>query len=160
MADGRVLLSAASLTKPGNFDLSTMDSGLFLGLNLFAVLPGPLPGRETVDKLLIAGHTLAQRLRGELRDARGEPLTEARLTRDAPRGCRGQRLIWARAKKGAIRHNAPLNCDAASSITTIVIMCSTIRNFRMRSLIDYSSSCANSRRNIRSSLQPTLPRNE
>jgi cell division protein ZipA len=80
VADGRVLLSAASLTKPGNFDLSTMDSGLFLGLNLFAVLPGPLPGRETVDKLLIAGHTLAQRLRGELRDARGEPLTEARLT--------------------------------------------------------------------------------
>lgn len=80
MADGRVLLSAASLTKPGNFDLATMDSGLFLGLNLFAVLPGPLPGREAVDKLLIAGHTLAQRLRGELRDARGEPLTEARLT--------------------------------------------------------------------------------
>ena len=80
MADGRVLLSAASLTKPGNFDLATMDSGLFLGLNLFAVLPGPLPGRDTVDKLLIAGHTLAQRLRGELRDARGEPLTEARLT--------------------------------------------------------------------------------
>jgi len=80
MADGRVLLSAASLTKPGSFDLSTMDSGLFLGLNLFAVLPGPLPGRDTVDKLLIAGHTLAQRLRGELRDARGEALTEARLT--------------------------------------------------------------------------------
>lgn len=80
MADGRVLLSAASLTKPGNFDLATMDSSLFLGLNLFAVLPGPLPGRDTVDKLLIAGHTLAQRLRGELRDSRGEALTEARLT--------------------------------------------------------------------------------
>ncbi len=80
MSDGRVLLSAASLTKPGNFDLATMDSGLFLGLNLFAVLPGPLAGRDTVDKLLMAGHTLAQRLRGELRDARGEALTEARLT--------------------------------------------------------------------------------
>jgi len=80
MADGRVLLSAASLTKPGNFDLATMDSSLFVGLNLFAVLPGPLPGRDTVDKLLIAGHTLAQRLRGELRDSRGEALTEARLT--------------------------------------------------------------------------------
>lgn len=80
MADGRVLLSAASLTKPGNFDRATMDSSLFLGLNLFAVLPGPLPGRDTVDKLLIAGHTLAQRLRGELRDSRGEALTEARLT--------------------------------------------------------------------------------
>lgn len=79
MADGHILLSAASLTKPGNFDLATMDSSLFLGINVFAVLPGPLPGRDTVDKLLLAGHTLAQRLRGELHDSKGQPLTEARL---------------------------------------------------------------------------------
>jgi cell division protein ZipA len=79
LADGRVLLSAASLTRPGGFDLNTMDSTLFLGLNLFAVLPGPMPGRDTVDKLLLAGHTLAQRLRGELRDSAGEVLTEVRL---------------------------------------------------------------------------------
>lgn len=78
-ADGRVLLSAASLTKPGRFDLATMDSSRFLGLNLFAVMPGPLSGRDTVDKLLLAGHTLAQRLRGDLLDSRGEALTEARL---------------------------------------------------------------------------------
>ena len=89
VADGRVLLSAASLTQPGNFDLETMDSNLFLGLNLFAVLPGPLAGRETVDKLLGVGHTLAQRLRGELRYSHGEALTEVRLTelrREAARG--------------------------------------------------------------------------
>jgi FtsZ-interacting cell division protein ZipA len=43
------------------------------------VLPGPLSGRETVDKLLLAGHTIAQRLRGDLLDSRGEALTEARL---------------------------------------------------------------------------------
>jgi len=79
VADGRVLLSAASLTQPGSFDLATMDSNLYLGLNLFAVLPGPLPGRDTVDKLLLVGHTLAQRLRGELRDSSGEVLSEARL---------------------------------------------------------------------------------
>jgi cell division protein ZipA len=79
LGDGRVLLSAASLTRPGGFDLSNMDSTLFLGLNLFAVLPGPLPGRETVDKLLLVGHTLAQRLRGDLRDSRGDVLSEARL---------------------------------------------------------------------------------
>lgn len=77
--DGRVLLSAASLTRPGGFDLATMDSLLYRGLNLFAVLPGPLSGRETVDKLLLAGHTIAQRLRGELQDSRGELLNEARL---------------------------------------------------------------------------------
>jgi len=77
--DGRPLLSAASLTRPGSFDLATMDAALFRGLNLFAVLPGPLSGRETVDKLLLAGHTIAQRLRGDLLDSRGEALTEARL---------------------------------------------------------------------------------
>lgn len=90
VADGRVLLSAASLTQPGNFDLDTMDSNLFLGLNLFAVLPGPLAGRETVDKLLSVGHTLAQRLRGELRDARGEPLSEARLAELRHEAARGE----------------------------------------------------------------------
>lgn len=79
VSDGRVLISAASLTRPGSFDLGNMDSMLFLGLNVFAVLPGPLPGRDTIDKLLLVGHTLAQRLCGELRDARGEALTEARL---------------------------------------------------------------------------------
>jgi cell division protein ZipA len=78
-ADGRPLLSAASLTRPGSFELATMDAALFRGLNLFAVLPGPLSGRETVDKLLLAGHTIAQRLRGDLLDSRGEALTEARL---------------------------------------------------------------------------------
>ena len=77
--DGRTLLSAASLTMPGSFDLATMDAGFYRGLNLFAVLPGPLPGRDTVVKLLLSGHTLAQRLRGDLLDSRGEPLTESRL---------------------------------------------------------------------------------
>ena len=77
--DGRALLSAASLTRPGSFDLAIMDAALYRGLNLFAVLPGPLPARDTVDKLLLSGHTLAQRLRGDLLDSRGEPLTESRL---------------------------------------------------------------------------------
>lgn len=77
--DGRTLLSAASLTRPGSFDLTSMDAASYRGLNLFAVLPGPLPGRDTVDKLLLSGHTIAQRLRGDLLDSRGEPLTESRL---------------------------------------------------------------------------------
>ena len=77
--DGRVILSAASLTRPGSFDLASMDSSLFLGLNLFAVLPGPLAGKDTVDKLLTVGHTLARRLRGDLLDGRGEALSETRL---------------------------------------------------------------------------------
>ena len=60
-------------------DYIEMDAASYRGLNLFAVLPGPLPGRDTVDKLLLSGHTIAQRLRGDLLDSLGEPLTESRL---------------------------------------------------------------------------------
>ena len=38
--DGRVVVSAANLTKPGTFRLATMDAEMFSGLNVFAVLPG------------------------------------------------------------------------------------------------------------------------
>jgi cell division protein ZipA len=79
LADGRVLMSAASLTKPGSFDLATMDAMRYLGINLFVVLPGPVPGRDAVDKLLSVGHTISQRLKGNLLDSRGQTLTEARL---------------------------------------------------------------------------------
>lgn len=87
--DGRALLSAASLTRPGTFDPRTIDGLLFAGLNLFAVLPGPLPPRETVERLVLVGRTLAQRLRGEALDGRGQPLTDARvaeLRREASEG--------------------------------------------------------------------------
>lgn len=79
IGDGRVVLSAASLTRPGTFDPRTIDGLLFGGLNLFAVLPGPLPPRETVERLCLAARTLAQRLRGDTLDSRGQPLTEARV---------------------------------------------------------------------------------
>ena len=54
MRDGRVIVSAAALAQPGTFDPSIMDSQRFSGLNLFAVLPGPLPERETFDELVRA----------------------------------------------------------------------------------------------------------
>lgn len=89
IGDGRVLLSAASLTRPGTFDPRTIDGLLFAGVNLFAVMPGPLPPRDTVERLLLVGRTLAQRLRGEALDAKGQPLTDARvaeLRREAVEG--------------------------------------------------------------------------
>lgn len=79
IGDSRVLLSAASLTRPGTFDPKTIDGLLFAGLNVFAVMPGPLPARETIERLCLVGRTLAQRLRGEAQDSKGLPLTEARV---------------------------------------------------------------------------------
>ncbi len=79
LGDGRVIMSAASLTRPGTFQLATMDTQLFGGLSLFAVLPGPLPHRDAMDRLCLVARTLAQRLRGHAHDERGQPLTDARI---------------------------------------------------------------------------------
>ncbi|HEY8507141.1 MAG TPA: cell division protein ZipA C-terminal FtsZ-binding domain-containing protein [Steroidobacteraceae bacterium] len=76
--DGRAILSAASLTKPGTFDLETMDTTRFGGLNLFAVLPGPLPPSAAFDELLSTARALNARLAGALQDDRGQPLTPTR----------------------------------------------------------------------------------
>jgi len=76
--DARAMLSAASLTKPGTFAMSTIDAQRFGGLSLFAVLPGPLPPQETFDELLLTARNLNDRLQGALQDERGEPLTPVR----------------------------------------------------------------------------------
>lgn len=77
--DGRVVFSAASLTKPGVFNLDEMDGDRFAGLNLFAVLPGPMPAESAVDRLVDTARALAARLNGDLLDRRGEPLTSPRI---------------------------------------------------------------------------------
>jgi FtsZ-interacting cell division protein ZipA len=77
-ADGRALLSIASLTKPGTFESHSIDMQRYSGLNLFTVLPGPLPGPEAVDELLVCAQVLSQRLRGTLQDDQGQPLSPAR----------------------------------------------------------------------------------
>jgi cell division protein ZipA len=79
--DGRVMVSAAALAQPGTFDPSIMDSQRFSGLNLFAVLPGPKPERDTFDELVHAARQLAERLDGTLADQHGEELTSQRIAR-------------------------------------------------------------------------------
>jgi len=79
--EGRVVLSAAALAQPGTFDPSIMDSQRFSGLNLFAVLPGPKPERETFDELVRAARQLADRLDGKMADQHGEELTSQRIAR-------------------------------------------------------------------------------
>jgi cell division protein ZipA len=76
--DGRALLSIASLNKPGTFDLHSIDLQRYGGLNLFTVLPGPVPGADAVDELLVCAQVLSQRLRGTLQDEHGQPLSPAR----------------------------------------------------------------------------------
>ena len=77
--DGRALLSVASLTKPGTFDGTRVDLQRFSGLNLFTVLPGPLPAADAVDELLHCAGILAARLSGVLQDEQGQPLSALRV---------------------------------------------------------------------------------
>ncbi len=78
---GQVLLSAAALAQPGTFDPSIMDSQRFSGLNLFAVLPGPMPQREVFEELVHAARQLAERLGGQITDQHGAELTAERISR-------------------------------------------------------------------------------
>jgi cell division protein ZipA len=78
---GRVVVSAAALAQPGTFDPSIMDSQRFSGLNLFAVLPGPMNEREAFDALVGAARALAERLEGSITDQHGEELTSGRVQR-------------------------------------------------------------------------------
>jgi len=75
----RAVLSAASLTRPGTFDMETMDSQHYGGLSLFAVLPGPMPPPQAFDELVFAARNLNERLHGVLQDEQGTPLTPARI---------------------------------------------------------------------------------
>lgn len=78
-ADGRAVVSAASLSKPGIFTPESMDSQRFAGLNLFAILPGPLSPAEAFEELLATARSLNDRLQGGLQDELGKPLTPARI---------------------------------------------------------------------------------
>jgi cell division protein ZipA len=75
----RAVLSAASLTRPGTFDMDTMDSQHYGGLSLFAVLPGPKAPPQTFDELVFTARNLNDRLHGVLQDEQGSPLTPARI---------------------------------------------------------------------------------
>jgi cell division protein ZipA len=87
----RSLLSAASLNRPGAFDLETMDAQRYGGLSLFVVLPGPRTPQQAFEELLTAARNLNERLEGALQDERGNPLTALRVQsiRESLRGQAG-----------------------------------------------------------------------
>lgn len=78
-SSGRAVLSAANLSRPGTFDIETMDVQRFGGLSLFAVLPGPKPPLKAFEDLLATARNLNERLQGALQDERGGPLTPTRI---------------------------------------------------------------------------------
>jgi len=78
-ANNRAVLSASNLSKPGTFDIETMDTQRFVGLSLIAVLPGPKSPQKAFEDLLTAARMLNERLEGALQDDKGGPLTPMRI---------------------------------------------------------------------------------
>lgn len=71
---GRVVLSAASLVLPGTLDPTVMDFQRYSGLNLFAVLPGPLSPELALERLAQLALELAGRVSGRVHDEQGATL--------------------------------------------------------------------------------------
>jgi FtsZ-interacting cell division protein ZipA len=78
--DGRVLASVANLVRPGRLDPHEMDAQSFRGLNLFSVLPGPLPDERMFEGLVSLARGLAARLGAAVQDEHGLSLDSERLT--------------------------------------------------------------------------------
>jgi FtsZ-interacting cell division protein ZipA len=78
--DGRVVISAASLVRPGILDPSTMDFQRFAGINLFAVLPGPLSSEVALQRLGQIAVEVAARVGGQVQDESSAPFSAG----DAP----------------------------------------------------------------------------
>lgn len=76
---GRTLVSLASLKEPGTFDPAAMPNSQFRGVALFTVLPGPIPGVQAFDELVVTARALAATLSGQIQDERGGPLTLQRI---------------------------------------------------------------------------------
>jgi FtsZ-interacting cell division protein ZipA len=75
--DGRVVLSAASLVRPGMLDPATMDFQRFAGINLFAVLPGPISAEQALQRLGQVAVELASRVDGQVQEESGAPFNAA-----------------------------------------------------------------------------------
>ena len=75
--DGRVILSAASLVRPGILDPAAMDFQRYPGVNMFAVLPGPLSAEMALQRLGQAALELAGRVAGRVQDDTSSPFTVA-----------------------------------------------------------------------------------
>jgi len=78
-ASGRPVVSLASLKEPGTFEPEGMAGAEFRGVALFTVIPGPQPGLQAFDELIVTARALAAHLSGQLQDERGAPLTVGRI---------------------------------------------------------------------------------
>ena len=110
------MLSAASLTRPGTFDLDTMDLQRYGGLSLFAVLPGPMPPPQAFDELVFTARNLNERLHGVLQDEHGGPLTAGARRARCASSCAAARADVVTATSAAARAARAARADRAARL--------------------------------------------
>jgi cell division protein ZipA len=76
--DGPVF-SMANMVKPGNFDMSQLDSVQTPGVTLFMTLPGPLPALDAWEMLLPTAQRLAELLDAQVLDEDRNALGRQRI---------------------------------------------------------------------------------
>ena len=77
-ADGPVF-SMANMVKPGNFDMTQLDSVQTPGVTLFMTLPGPLPALDAWEMLLPTAQRLAELLDAQVLDEDRNALGRQRI---------------------------------------------------------------------------------
>lgn len=82
------IFSVANMLKPGNFDMSRLDTLETPGVSFFMTLPGPLPALDAWDAMLPTAQRLAELLDGHVLDEERNALGRQRIAhiRDQLRG--------------------------------------------------------------------------
>lgn len=82
------IFSIANMVKPGNFDLSRVDTLRTPGLSFFMTLPAPIPALDAWDAMLPTAQRLAELLDGQVLDEERNALGRQRVAhiRDELRG--------------------------------------------------------------------------
>ena len=78
VADGPVF-SMANMVKPGNFDMTQLDTTRTPGVTLFMTLPGPLPALDAWEMLLPTAQRLAELLDAQVLDEGRNALGRQRI---------------------------------------------------------------------------------
>ena len=76
-AESSILFSVANMLEPGTFEgEKTEQTFATPGVAMFMRAPGATPAREMLEKMLLTAQQVAQKLGGEIRDGRRQPLSE------------------------------------------------------------------------------------
>ncbi|HFC53548.1 MAG TPA: cell division protein ZipA [Gammaproteobacteria bacterium] len=79
-AQNGVLFSVANMLEPGTFEAEGAERTFTTpGVALFMRAPGVAPAREMLEKMLLTAQQVAERVGGEIRDGRRQPLREATI---------------------------------------------------------------------------------